>query len=347
MFNRRLTAALLFAGFVGFATTALAQDADPTKPRHITIAVQNMGMSGEWFSDFVAGYQAEAKKIPGLTLVEAQANFEPGTQVTQLKALVAQKPDGILVNHAPNASALEPIIKQATEKGIKVVTAELGEFDFPGVVNVQQYNSDLATQGLDMMAKDLNDKGNIVVIWVGAMVPQQQRIQVLKDWLTKHPNIKVLTQYGNASGTTLSDTIAKTKAVLNQYPNIDAFWVTWDAFAQGVVQAQAQTGKHIPIYSVDVSNQDISIMRQPNSPWRATAAADAVAYGATSLRALVLSIYDQEVPATINVPGTLITSQNLPAEGQTITDWFEKQLPDQKNLSVTPFLRKLYDAKIQ
>jgi simple sugar transport system substrate-binding protein len=227
-----------------------------------------------------------------------------------------------------------------------MVTAELGEFDFPGVINVQQFNSDLATQGLDLMAKDLNDEGNIVVIWVGAMAPQQQRIQVLQGWLKQHPKIKVLTQYGNASGTTLSDTIAKTKAVLNQYPKIDAFWVTWDAFAQGVVQAEEQTGKHIPIYSVDVSNEDIEIMRKPNSPWRATAAADAVAYGATSLRALVLSIYGQEVPGTINVPGILITQDNLPKPGQPITEFFEEQLPAQKELSVTPFLKSLYEAKL-
>lgn len=338
---------LLAAGLIAFgARAAAAQNAAP-KARPITIAVENMGMSGEWFSEFVAGYQAEAKKIPGLKLVEAQANFEPGTEVSQLKALAAQKPDGILVNHAPNASALLPILKQAASQGTKVVTAELGELDIPGAVNVQQFNSDLATQGLDLMAKDIHDKGNIVVIWVGAMVPQQQRIQVLQVWLKKHPNIKVLTQYGNASGTTLSDTIAKTKAVLNQYPNIDAFWVTWDAFAQGVVQAEAQTRKHIPIYSVDVSNEDISIMRQPDSPWRATAAADAVAFGATSLRALVLSIYGQPVPKTINVPGTLITAKNLPGPGETITDWFEKQIPEQKNLSVTPFLRSLYSAEVE
>ncbi|QEX24455.1 sugar ABC transporter substrate-binding protein [Hypericibacter adhaerens] len=340
-----LSAALAFLCMAA-ATVFPALAQDTVKARQITIAVENMGMSGEWFSEFVAGYQAEAKKIPGLKLVEAQANFEPGTEVSQLKALVAQKPDGILINHAPNASALAPIIKQATEQGIKMVTAELGEFDFPGVINVQQFNSDLATQGLDLMAKDLNDEGNIVVIWVGAMAPQQQRIQVLQGWLKQHPKIKVLTQYGNASGTTLSDTIAKTKAVLNQYPKIDAFWVTWDAFAQGVVQAEEQTGKHIPIYSVDVSNEDIEIMRKPNSPWRATAAADAVAYGATSLRALVLSIYGQEVPGTINVPGILITQDNLPKPGQPITEFFEEQLPAQKELSVTPFLKSLYEAKL-
>jgi len=326
----------------GWPLLATAQQQAAPRVRQLTIAVENMGMSGEWFSEFVSGYQLEAKRIPGIKLVEAQANFEPGTEVSQLDALVASKPDGLLVNHASNASALAPIIKRAVAQGTKVVTAELGTFDFPGVINVQQYNSQLATQGLDLMAKDLNDKGNIVVIWVGAMVPQQQRIRVLRGWLKQHPGIKVLAQYGNASQTTLSDTIQKTRAVLDQYHDIDAFWVTWDEFAQGVVQAEAQVGKHIPIYSVDVSNQDIEIMRQPNSPWKATAAADAVAYGAISLRALVLSLYGQPVPSTVNVPGTLITQENLPKPGQSITSWFEENLPQQKTLLVTPFLRALY-----
>lgn len=67
---------------------------------------------------------------------------------------------------------------------------------------------------------------------------------MLPGWLKQHQGIKVLAQYGNASQITSSDTIEKTHAVLNQYRNMDAFWVTWDEFAQGVVQAEVQRNKH-------------------------------------------------------------------------------------------------------
>lgn len=345
--TRRSVLSMLAAGAVApTSLIARAAFADEPKPkvRDITIAVSNMGMSGEWFSDFVEGYKNEAKKIPGVTLKEAQANFDPGTQLAQLKALVAAKPDGIIVNHAPNANALLPVIKRAAKQGTKVVTAELGQFDIPGVVNVQQHNSELALMGLNKMAHDLGNKGNIVVIWIGSMYPQRRRIQVLQGWLKKHPEINVVARYGNASQTTLSDTIAKTKAELNQHANIDAFWVTWDEFAQGVVQAEQAQHKDIPIYSVDVSNQDIEIMRKPNSPWVATAAASAVGYGAISLREIVLMVYGQKVNRTVDVPGALITQNNLPKKGESVEKWFDIHTPQIKKIGVTPFMEALYKA---
>lgn len=342
--NLRKLGLVALCAVVGSMGVARAEDAE-RKVRDITIAVNNQGLGSVFYNDFIAGYQYEASLLPGVKLVEAQANFEAPTQVSQLRAAIATQPDGILINHASQAQALYPVIKEASAQNIKVVTAELGTPVAPGVTEVIQDNEQLALLGLEAMNKKIGGKGNIIVIWIGAMVPQLQRYDALQKWLAEHPDIKVIASYGNISKTTLSDTLERTNAVLSQHKDIDAIWSVAGIFAQGALQSQKGQNRWIPTYSVDVGEHDIQLMREPNSPYLGTAAVDPFNYGRICMRLLVSSIYGEKVETVIKVPAIYIDQSNLPAKGEPIHDWFVKNLPAQESLGVTPLISWLYGQK--
>ena len=67
---------------------------------------------------------------------------------------------------------------------------------------------------------------------------------------------------------TQGDTANKVGAILAKYPKgkIDAIWGTWDAFSRGAYKALKENGRtEIKLYSIDISNRDLQLMREPEA----------------------------------------------------------------------------------
>ncbi|MBN0780703.1 substrate-binding domain-containing protein, partial [Pseudomonas aeruginosa] len=95
--------------------------------------------------------------------------------------------------------------------------------------------------------------------------------------LKQNPGIKELESIGAVSSDVQGDTANKVGAILAKYPKgkIDAIWGTWDAFSQGAYKALKENGRtEIKLYSIDISNQDLQLMREAGSPWKVSVAVD-------------------------------------------------------------------------
>ena len=339
-----LAAPLLLVGTLSATSSVSAA----TIPRHLTIAIENMSTQGEWFNQDYLGELNQVKQFKGkVTLREADANDSLSTEISQIHTLIAEHPNVLLIDHTPSSPALRPEVAAALKEGITVVGTGTEYLDMRHVIQVSQYNTFLATASLNNMARYLHNKGNIVVIWVGAMDEQEQRISVLHGWLKTHPAIHVIAEYGNASDATLPETIAETKAILSSHHNINAFWVTWDEFGTGVYDAEQAAHTHVPIFSTDVTDQDITKIRPAGSPWMSTTAADAYTYGAIAVRAGIDAALGVKVPTWpkwIYVPQTLITKTHLPAPGESVHAWFSKIDPRENTMWWTPQLKRFVNS---
>ncbi len=214
--------------------------------------------------------------------------------------------------------------------------------DVPGLTSqISQDDYDLALLSLEKMAQDINGSGNIVVIWVGGYAPMEKRMKILKVMESEYPNIHVVSQFGNATNTTISDTMSCMEAVLRAHStDIKAVWASWDQFALGAEQAIQTLNSNVPVYSIDLSTQDVATMRKPNSTWVASAGTDVYEYGTVAMRYAVSAAYNQTVPRYYLMPGALMTRGNLPSSG-SMHDWFSTTYPEQGKIGLTPGLQSL------
>ncbi|WP_180355017.1 substrate-binding domain-containing protein, partial [Klebsiella pneumoniae] len=168
------------------------------------------------------------------------------------------------------------LVKKAVDAGIKVSvfdTAVNGEI--PGVTVTQQDDASLTNLSFGQLAKDFNGKANIVKLWVAGFPPMERRQAAYKELQKQYPEIKELESIGAVSSDVQGDTANKVGAILAKYPKgkIDAIWGTWDAFSQGAYKALKENGRtEIKLYSIDISNQDLQLMREPGSPWKVSVA---------------------------------------------------------------------------
>jgi len=201
------------------------------------IGVSNGFVDSEWRTQMISDLQsANAQYMKqGLTkdLVVVSSDVDVQGQAQQIRNLINRGVNAIIVD--PNSpSALNPVIKEATDKGIVVISVDQ-EVTAPSAVNVVINQTDWAKISMQWLAQQLNGKGNIVIINGIAGAPANEaRYNGVKQILSQYPNIKVLNvvnaNWDEATGQ------QKMAAILASQPNIDGIW-SQDGMAQGALQA--------------------------------------------------------------------------------------------------------------
>lgn len=165
--------------------------------------------------------------------------------------------------------------------------------------------------------KDFNGKANIIKLWVAGFPPMERRQVAYQALLKQNPGIKELESIGAVSSDVQGDTANKVRAILAKYPKgkIDAIWGTWDAFSQGAYKALKENGRtEIKLYSIDISNQDLQLMRESGSPWKVSVAVDPKLIGATNVRLVANKIAGEPTPATYDFKAAAIPQALLAAQ---------------------------------
>ena len=323
----------LLSSLPGYAATpAPVPAAIANHDGQIRIAViRNLG-SDDNTTQFVAGAIQEGKKL-GFKVSTFLSNGDDAKFQDFVNQAITQKYDGIILSQGrdPYSTAL---VKKAVDAGIKVAvfdTAVNGEI--PGVTVTQQDDASLTNLSFGQLVKDFNGKANIIKLWVAGFPPMERRQTAYQELLKQNPGIKELESIGAVSSDVQGDTANKVGAVLAKYPKgkIDAIWGTWDAFSQGAYKALKENGRtEIKLYSIDISNQDLQLMREAGSPWVVSVAVDPKLIGATNVRLIANKIAGEATPATYDfkaaaIPQALLSAQpgavNVASLGKIIPGW--------------------------
>jgi len=142
----------------------------------------------------------------------------PASQIPAIQAAVSKGANILLVS-ATDPTALCPTLNAAMKRGITVVTYDS---DAPGCRDLfvnQASTAEIGTSEVDVLAKQLNDTGDIAIVSATASATNQNAwIGYMKQELTKYPKMKlVATVYGNDDPTTATQV---TQGLLEQYPNL-------------------------------------------------------------------------------------------------------------------------------
>jgi rhamnose transport system substrate-binding protein len=142
----------------------------------------------------------------------------PAAEIPAIQAAVSKGANALIVS-ATDPTALCPTLKSAMSRGITVVTYDS---DAPTCRNLFINQADTAAIGtseVDILAKELNDTGQIAIVSAAASATNQNAwIGYMKQELKKYPKMSLAAVvYGNDDATVSTQV---TQGLLQQYPNL-------------------------------------------------------------------------------------------------------------------------------
>ncbi|WP_370019011.1 substrate-binding domain-containing protein [Planotetraspora sp. GP83] len=276
----------------------------------VKISLVRQLSSGDYFEQWLAGAQAEAKAL-NVTLDVSSGDGNNDKQALNLEQAIGQKPDAIIVDHG-FAETVQPTIKKAVAAGIPLVAYDVDPGS-PEAVALTQDDHQIAGQALDALKADTGGKADVVYVYVAGFAPLDRRNETWTQFKKDNPGVKQVAQIGVVNNSTAAAVADQAKAALTANPGVKAVFAPYDEFAKGATLAIKELGLQdkVKVYGADVSTADIGVMTEPRSPWVATSAADASNVGRIAVRAAALLVAGQPVDHALKVPPALITQKQL------------------------------------
>jgi ribose transport system substrate-binding protein len=207
-----------------------------------------------YYGSVACGVQAAAKATGSSVDVQAPKTFSPTDQIPILQAVIAKKPDVIII--APTDSkALYAPLKQATTQGIKVVLVDTTLED-PSIAEAE-VSSDNIEAGKTAAAKLIEllggKSGSVLTVNLSAGVTTtDDRFKGFAEGLKAAPALKDLgQQYSNNSVQTASSIVSSTVAA---HPDLVGIFSTAAFNTEGAVAAlRASNDNNVTIVGFDAN----------------------------------------------------------------------------------------------
>lgn len=312
-FFKAAAAATIASTLPAIAGTANAQG------KKFTIALIPGISTDNFYITMRKGAEAAAKAIGADLVWQGGPEFNPVVQVPVLDAVIAKKPDAILIAPTDKDQLIQPL-KKAEDAGIPVITVDTfigsgvyqtgsGDADFPlsYIASDNLLGGAVAARAL---AKAVGEKGKVYISNVKPGISTtDQREQGFKEEMKKYPNIQVLeTQYNDDDA---NKAASQLQAVYARNPDLDGVFganiFSGLGSANGVQQA-GQTGKikvvvfDAPSTIIDNINTglvDVAIAQHPAE------------IGYFGVMAAYAHLTDNSIPVLIGTGFTVIDKSNV------------------------------------
>jgi simple sugar transport system substrate-binding protein len=328
-------------------TEALTEAEAPVK--QIKIAVVRNLAAGDHTQQFLEGCVSEGEKFGYIVDTFVTDGNDAKLQET-VAQVISQDYDGLIVSHGQLSYSYD-MLKPAIDKGMKVVTFDTMPFKdgdassdlLEGVTSTAQDDNALATLSLGYMMQEFEENGGtypmkVVKTFMGPGVPPLDRRDVVYKQLEEEGKIETVTVIAPSDMANVrGDMTTKTEAILPTIPegSVDAIWGCYDELAKGVLQALNDANRtDIPMYTIDISNDDIQLMVANKDVWRSTAAVDPKLIGIVDMRLLAMKLNGIETPDFFNLSANNVLTSQLTAEtsmtdlGNVIEGWGNAEDPE-------------------
>ncbi len=310
----KLRSAILPAAVLAVSALALTACSTPAAETgddsSVDIALVRQLGTGDYFELWLAGAQAEATRL-GVNLSVYNADGDDAQQALDIESAINDGVDAIAVDHG-FAETVQPGIASALDADIPVVAFDVDAGDDRAVA-VTQSDAVLAEQVLGQLVSDTDGAADVIYVYVAGFAPLDNRNAVWEDVKADNPGLNQVAQIGVVNDSTATDVADQAKAALQANPGVTAIFAPYDEFAKGATLAIQELGLEdtVKVYGADISTADIEVITAENSPWVATAATDPANVGAVTIRAAYLAATGGDLPASVEIPPTLITRDAL------------------------------------
>lgn len=326
---RRLVVFVVLAMMLVSACSAPAKEpagpsskSDGFKSKGYKIAYVLNGTSTEIFKMAFNGAKKEAESL-GIKLDVFTSDGDDLRFQDMVNQCAQQGYDAMFISHGKPDYSYK-LIKPIVDKGIKVVTFDTVVKDaegkgIPGVTTMFQNDQEMARLTLDYIANELLKDAprpiRVLKLWRGPGIPPFDRRQETYKKFEEDGTIKTLEVLGPSNPADSEGSIATVIAsVLPKYPkgSVDVIWSAYDAYARGAYKALTEAGRtDIPIVSIDISNQDINIMRAEDKIWKACVATHFENVGIMGVRLLAKKLHGDPTPDQYILAPSIIRAEDL------------------------------------
>lgn len=225
-------------------TQPIAGDEEPAEERDYKIAIVPKDSTDAWFVRMEVGVKEYAEDTGMNVFQKGPAKTDALEQVKVIQDLITQDLDAIGVVPV-DPSALEPVLKQAMDAGIVVITHE-GSSVENNDYNIEAFNNDEYGEFvIDNLAKAMGEEG-IYTTMVGHLTNASHN-----EWADAgvayqpeaYPNMTLLSEEPRVESEDNSEVAyQKTKELIAKYPDLKGIMGTSSMDAPGVARAIEELG---------------------------------------------------------------------------------------------------------
>ncbi len=243
---KRLAYLLLLSCILMLVFSACKQ---PKKQKQLVIGFSQC-IGGTWRDIMLAEMKRELSFHQDVSLLYKQAEGNTQTQIGQVKELLQQKIDLLIIS--PNeAGPLTPVVEEAYRKGIPVIVIDRKISSPLYTAYVGADNYEVGKMAGEYAVNLLKGKGNIIEITVlPGSSPAQERHKGFIDVITMHPSIRLVQEI---NGEWLKDTDEeKVFSIIKQPASVDLVFAQNDFLALKIADLYHKKGFKKPqIIGVD------------------------------------------------------------------------------------------------
>ena len=234
-----LAAAAALLGAAGHASA---------EQKKYVVGVSNTLIGNGWREEMVCSIKAEALASGKVSkVILANRNGGPSEQIADLRNLISAGANIIIINPS-DRKALDPVIKEATGRGIVVVAVDQA-VDAPTAYVLTNDQTAYGREGAEALFKKLGGKGNVVELrGIDGVPADSDRHQGFTEALKKYPDIKVVASV--FTGWSYDKSAQQMKDLIGSGKKIDGIWSSGtgktavDAYKTGNL-------KYVPVVDAD------------------------------------------------------------------------------------------------
>ncbi len=272
----------------------------------------------------INGVKNEASRY-GIELSVIDANNDLAKMAEGIENAVTNKMDAILISHG-KADALTGAVRKALEAGIPVIVFD-NDFDIPEeihqgkLVSLDQYDLMMGLISQIVLVQELDGKGKVVYNRVANVPPTDKRHRIWEGGvLPTYTGLEVINTIDLGTDNPMPKAQTALETLLTTGNEIDAVYAVWDEYAKGFYNAlvveQQTNGRTIPLYSVDISDQDLAMMQDNPDIWRASAAVDPTVVGQVQVRLALKALVGEKIPRYYSLKPVLVHVDDLPLKDE-------------------------------
>ena len=300
---RKITSTTFAAMGALMAAGALAPASAADK---FVIGVSNTLIGNGWREEMICSIKAQAE-ASGLVskVIVANRNGGPSEQIADIRNLISAGANAIIINPS-DRDALNPVIKQAADKGIVVVAVDQA-VSAPEAYVLTNDQVGYAKLGAKWLFDKLGGKGNVVEMrGIDGVPADADRHAGFSEVAKLYPDIKVTTVF---SGWALDKTAQETKNLLASGKPIDGIWTS--GIDSTVVDAYKTAGKpFVPVVGADNNGFIGQLIDLKGSGLSGAAVSNPPAVGGAGLGLALEALQKKNPPHAVKITPTLWDNDN-------------------------------------
>jgi ribose transport system substrate-binding protein len=264
-----------------------------------------------FYSSVSCGGATEAKRLGATFETQGDPTFAVDKQTAVLNAVVATKPDAIMISITDPKAMIAPLQK-AKNAGIKIIGID-GDLDDATVMstNIQSDNLKGGALAADRLGQVMGGKGTVVTVdnAAGSHISDDRFNGFKTEMTAKYPNIKVMDrQY---SGNSADKAASIVKASIANDPSVSGVYTLETLNTQGAATGVQQSGKKGQVQIVGYDTSDPIIKAIQAGEVAGTVAQFPYGEGILGVQSAIILLNGGTVPRQQNTPFLMVTPDNV------------------------------------